>query len=253
MEGEGGSTTSNVASAASASGGIGSSFGGGGFESIGAGTPSVGSGSVGVGSSVSVFEAGHQSAPGDAPTVDIVEKEIHVSIGEPASTVDTTEITRIESGVIDAVRKEGTPEAGIRFLSDVPIVDGESIPALSVPEGEDGSVDTISVPESVTESVDDSAQVETPSLTPEQKQVHDFLRSNPEMLTAFGQVLNLGPEAMGLFIKALKKALEEEKQKAKDEEEKKKLSKWEMMLLAFLFLIQLAASAVEKGAKEASR
>lgn len=182
MEGEGISAASNAAGAASA-GGAGTVSGGGGFESIGT-------------DSVSIFEAGHNTAPGDTTRTNIDALAINVPIGETPAVVEP-EIGEIEAGIFDSVRKEGTPEAGFQFLSDIPIVASS--------EGADEDFSPAKPASLANDNVD---TLEPPTLTPEQKQVDSFLRSNPEMLTAIGQVLSLGPEAMELFVKTLKKALE---------------------------------------------
>lgn len=261
MEGEGVSTG---AIGGTAIGGGGGSFGGatslsgggGGFESIGAGSDSIGIGapSIGsepdIGSSISVFEAGYQSAPGDAPTLGIVEKEI-VPIGDSVPTIDNdkAEIAHIESGVIDAVGTEGTPEAGFQFLSDVPIIDEGPV----VSSGD-------AVPSGKTPDVAAAVEPELLPLTTEQRprqtrqeQVQSYISANPDVANAVGNIIALTPESLAAMMLALKKMLEEEQKKAKKELGEGKMSKKMMALLAFFLLVELMFKAAEKGAKEATR
>lgn len=193
--------------------------------------PSVGGGSVGFESnaasigntqasavSASVFES---TVANESPEITTFDS---VSNIEPANILEG-QINRVESGILDAVRNEGTPEAGLRFISDMPVVSDES--ELSNAEA-------------------------LPQLSPEQKSVLDFQQANPEYLNSFGNVLR-DPMAIKLMIIALKKAMEEEQTQDLRPNEEKEMSKKEMVFLFFLSMIQLATKAVEKGSEEITR
>lgn len=199
-----------------------------GAESIGASAPAISSGlSSGA---VSVFEG--TSAVGE---IDAAPPGVGNASGEiPA--VPGEEVSSMESDIFEAVRQTGSPEAGFQFLAGDPVTGADNAPIAS---------QEISKPEAVASL----AQPEVAPLTPEQQQVQSFLGTNPEFLSAFGNILK-DPMVIRLMIIALQKAMEEEQ---KPEEEKDELSKKAMVFLLFMSLIQLATKAVEKGAKEATR
>ncbi|MBI2034200.1 MAG: hypothetical protein HYT11_00510 [Candidatus Levybacteria bacterium] len=207
------------------------------------------SGGVTVGAASNAVERGFESIGFESAPVSIFEAPVPVSelgaksapAGEFPAAADKT--VTVESGIIDSVRKEGTPEAGLQFLSDVPIDDPSEVVSLSKETPSKAKEDS-------SPAKPDQNDIDKPSLTPEQKSVLDFQKENPEFLNAFSNIMR-DPIAIKVMIAALKKAMEDDEEEPnKDKEE---LSKKGMVFLLFLAMIQLATKAVEKGAKEATR